>query len=152
MRPRLNRATRSVGRLSTALAVFGDRRVELALRSRICPRLLCASRVQRIQRERPPVGLRRLVPSLLQPQQHAVVVVRVGDVDAERDDGPVVLLGLGEVPRAAVERDQVGVRLRQRRVERQRRFVRGDGAVDVAGVRELDAALQQRAADRRAAR
>ena len=37
------------------------------------------------------------------------------------------------------------MRLRERRVPFERRLVRGDGARDVAGVGELDAALQQRA-------
>jgi hypothetical protein len=63
--------------------------------------------------------------------------VRRAQVDAETDDGGVVLLGLRVVARAAVQRDQVRVRLRERRLERERGLVRGNGALEIALSRQL---------------
>jgi hypothetical protein len=52
--------------------------------------------------------------------------------------------GLRPVSSAAVEHDQIRVRLRDRRIERQRRFVRRDRAAQIACIGELQAALQIR--------
>ena len=94
MRPRLNLATRSVGWLWRRGAVLGEGRLELPAALENLSEVVVRLRMQRIQRERAPVGLRRVIPALLEPEQHAVIVVGIGDVDAERRDGLVVLLGL----------------------------------------------------------
>ena len=101
-------------------------------------------RVPRVDRDRLPVGVRRGVPLLLQPEQHAVVVVRVAEIEAERHDGTVVFVGLRPVARAAVERDQIGVRLRDRRIARERLFVRRNRARQIAFVGQPDPALERR--------
>ena len=84
-------------------------------------------RVQRVQRQRLAVGVRGEIPLLLQAEQHPIIVVRLAEVAAERDDRPVVLLGFHEVAGPPIQGDQVRVRLDERRIARERGFVRGDG-------------------------
>ena len=63
----------------------------------------------RIEGQRLTVGVAREIPLLLQAQQHAVVVVRVGAAAAGAHDGAIVLLGFGPVA-ARVRREQSGWR------------------------------------------
>ena len=97
MRPRLNRATRSVGWLSTAWRYSASASSSLPAALENLSEVVVRLRVQRIQRERLAVGVCRLVPVLLHAEQDAVVVVGIRQVDAERDDRFVVLLGLRPV-------------------------------------------------------
>ena len=46
--------------------------------------------------------------------------------------GAIVLLGFRPIALTAIQLDKIGVRLRQRGIARERRFVRVDGALDVS--------------------
>ena len=67
MRPRLKRASRNVGWLSTALPVRGGRRVELTLPLEDLAEVVVRLRVQRVDGDRLPVGLRRVIPLSCRP-------------------------------------------------------------------------------------
>ena len=98
--------------------------------------------MMRIDRNRLAIRRSGSFPLVLHPEQHAVVVVRVGQVEAKGDDRAVVLLRLPPVADAAIQRNQVRVRLRDRRVARQRLLVCGNRAVQIASFSKLQAALQ----------
>ena len=80
----------------------------------------------------------RAIPLGLHPEQHAVIVVGIAEVDAERDDRAIVGLRPAPVLDLTVERDQVRVRLRERRVAGDCGFVGRDRARQIAGARELE--------------
>src|SRR5207237_1793237 len=84
------------------LLVLGGCGLQLVLPLENLPEVVVRLRVPRVDRNRFPVrGCGRL-PFLLKPEQHAVVVVRVAQIEAERDDSTVLLLRLRPVVHAAV--------------------------------------------------
>ena len=93
--------------------------------------------VLRVDGDRQSVGFGRAIPLRLHPEQHAVIVVGIAEVDAERDDRAIVGLRPGPVLDLTVQRDQVRVRLRERRVAGDCGFVGRDRARQIAGAREL---------------
>ena len=71
-------------------------------------------------------------------------MVRLGQLRAACDHRTVVLLGLRHVAGACVQRDQVDVRLQQRRVARQRVFVQVNRLGIFGASGEIQAAVQER--------
>ena len=112
-------------------------RVNLTLALENLAEVVVGLRVMRVDGNRLTIRVCGEVPFLLQTEQHAVIVMRRAQVDAERDDRPVVLLGLRPVARAAVQGDQIRVGFGERRVLRERRFVRRDRALEIARFGEL---------------
>ena len=53
--------------------------------------------------------------------------------------GAIVLLGFRPIALTAIQLDKIGMRLRQRRIARERRFVRVDGAPDVSAFSQAHA-------------
>ena len=134
------------------LTILVQRLVQFSLALEQLAQVVARLRVQRIGRHCQAIGRRGLAPPLLQAEQHAVVVVRLVHVVAEGEHGLVVRFGLRPLPRTAVERDQIGVGLRERRIACERRLVRLDGAREIAGLGQTQAASQVRTrivADRR---
>ena len=132
-------------RLTVAgLAIRGSRFFEAALALEDLPEVVVGLRVTRVDRNRLPVSVGSVRPSLLQAEQHAVVVMRVAEIEAERHDRAIVLFGLRPVALPAIERDEVRMRLSDRRIDGQRRFVRGDCAGGIASLREPESLLEPR--------
>ena len=124
------------------LTILLQRLVRFPLALEQLAQIVARLRVQRIGRHRQTIGGRGLAPPLLRAEQHAVVVVGLVRVVTEGEHGLVVLLGLRPLPHAAVERDQIGVGLRERWIACERGFVRFDSARDIAGLGQTQAAKQ----------
>ena len=102
--------------------------------------------VKRVCGQRFLIGIRRLLPLVLQPEQHAIVVVGVGGVTAETQGLAIMHFPLGPLLVASVERDQIHVSLGLVRIFRQRGLVRRDRAREVAAGGQGDSSLQERPA------
>ena len=94
-------------------------------------------RMQRVDGERLTVRVGREVPLVLKAEHHAEVIVRFRQVDAQCHDGTIVLLCLRPLSGPAVERNQVGMRIGQRRIDGECCFVRGNGSRQIALVGKL---------------
>ena len=77
--------------------VLAQRGIELALPLEHLPEVVVRLRVLRVDGQRPAVRLGGLIPLLLQAEQHAVVVVRIGEVEPELHGRAVVRLRLRPV-------------------------------------------------------
>ena len=126
------------------LPIRRERPVEVSLTFECLSQIVVRRCVLWIDRDGEPIRRRRFLPSLLQAEQHAVVIVRVADI-TRGQQGPVVRLRLRPLLRAAVQRDEVRMGLSERRVGRERCFMGADRGSHVSSAGERDPAREPRA-------
>src|SRR5207237_3501405 len=76
--------------------------------------------------------------SLAAYQKNSVIVVALREVRVDGDGGPIRVLSAGSPAHAGIKRNQVGVALSQFRILLHRLLMLGDGALELAGVLQID--------------